>query len=440
VKLRFVSQFDYVIFFAALLLIILGVAFIYSSGVDSSGVSVSTEYVRQIVFACTGLLLLAAAAFADFRKISRYALYLYFGLLAVLVYTFLFGRYVNGARSWLGIGSFGVQPSEFGKVIFIIFLARHLEHSSQWPPFRRFLTSLGIMLLPMCLILLQPDLGTASVYLPVFLIMCFMAGIPLRYIFLVLFGGMLTVVFAVLPIWESEIYQKTLGIIRVFQSDSLRLIVIAAGGAVAVVSLVGFIRFKNRYYFWLVYVFGILTFALVASKAVNYVLKDYQIKRLIVFLNPDSDPLGAGWNIIQSKIAIGSGNFFGQGFLRGTQSHYHFLPQQNTDFIFSILSEEWGFIGGMIVYALYFVILTRILAIIKNTPHVFGAYIASGIFGMFFFHFIVNVGMVMGLMPITGIPLLFLSYGGSSLWTAMICVGLLMGIYARRLEISNITL
>jgi rod shape determining protein RodA len=218
------------------------------------------------------------------------------------------------------------------------------------------------------------------------------------------------------------------------------LIVIAAFAVVAMLSIVGFVQFKRQYYYWIAYVSSIIAFALFGAIGASHVLKDYQVKRLIVFLNPNSDPLGAGWNIIQSKVAIGSGNMFGQGFLKGTQSHYRFLPQQNTDFIFSILSEEWGFLGGILVYALYFVILTRILTIIKNTPHIFGAYIASGIFAMFFFHFIVNVGMVMGIMPITGIPLLFLSYGGSALWTAMMCVGLLMGIYARRLEISGITL
>ena len=163
-------------------------------------------------------------------------------------------------------------------------------------------------------------------------------------------------------------------------------------------------------------------------------LKDYQIKRLIIFMDPNVDPLGAGWNIIQSKIAIGSGGWFGRSYLHGTQSHYRFLPQQSTDFIFSILSEELGFIGGFIVFILYFVIMFRILIIIKNTSNRFGMYIASGILGMFIIHFFINVGMVMGIMPITGIPLLFLSYGGSSLLTAMSCIGILMSINSRKLD------
>ncbi len=156
--------------------------------------------------------------------------------------------------------------------------------------------------------------------------------------------------------------------------------------------------------------------------------------RLIVFLDPSVDPLGSGWNIIQSITAIGSGGFSGLGFLQGTQSHYRFLPQQSTDFIFSILSEEWGFVGGLTVFSLYLVIMIRGIIIIRKTENRFGTLIATGIVSMFLFHFTVNVGMVMGIMPITGIPLLFLSYGGSSLWTALSATGLLMSINMRRLD------
>ena len=172
--------------------------------------------------------------------------------------------------------------------------------------------------------------------------------------------------------------------------------------------------------------------ALILSYFAGKVLKDYQVMRLIVFIDPYADPRGAGWNIIQSKTAIGSGNLLGRGYLRGTQSHYRFLPEQSTDFIFSILSEELGFVGCMTVFALYFLIFIRTIFIIKNASNTFGMQIAAGILGMFVFHFMVNVGMVMGIMPITGIPLLFLSYGGSSLWTAMICVGLLMSVSSRK--------
>jgi rod shape determining protein RodA len=257
-----------------------------------------------------------------------------------------------------------------------------------------------------------------------------------RYLLVIILAGLLTIIFTVLPVWATEIYRRPQPIIQLFQNNRLRLILIASSSVVSIISVIGFLRFHKRHYAILFYIFASITFALVASVGAGKVLKDYQIKRLIVFIDPDSDPRGAGWNIIQSKIAIGSGSVWGQGFLKGTQSHYRFLPQHNTDFIFSILSEEWGFIGGISVFLLYSLILIRLIVIIKNTVNLYASSILAGIFGMFFFHFVVNVGMVMGMMPITGIPLLFLSYGGSSLWTAMICVGLIMGINARRLELS----
>jgi rod shape determining protein RodA len=154
--------------------------------------------------------------------------------------------------------------------------------------------------------------------------------------------------------------------------------------------------------------------------------------RLIVFLDPNVDPRGAGWNIIQSITAIGSGGISGKGFLQGTQSHYRFLPQQSTDFIFSIFSEEWGFLGGLLVFALFLLICLRLVRIMRTTSDAFGSYICAGISGMYIFHFIINVGMTMGIMPITGIPLLFMSYGGSAILSAMTGIGLALSIYVRR--------
>ena len=427
---------DIPLFISVLLLTGVGIIFIYSSGINSSGVQVSNEFFKQIIFAATGVIWMLAASLVDYRSVYRYAPHCFAVLAALLLYTVFFGRYVNGAKSWLGIGEFGVQPSEFGKIIFILFFAWFLEKSSGLTDRHRFIAALCILVVPLFLILLQPDLGTASVYLPIFLVMCFMAGVPLRYLFIVIFSGLLTIIFALIPIWETEIAQRSFSVLQIFRNDKFRLIIIFSAGIITLVGFTGRLIFRNRYYYWIAYASGILTFSLSASMAVRKVLKDYQMKRLIVFLNPDSDPRGAGWNIIQSKIAIGSGNMFGQGFLKGTQSHYRFLPQQSTDFIFSILSEEWGFLGCAVIFVLMFIVLLRVLTIMKNTTNVFGSHIAAGIFGMFFFHFVVNVGMVMGLMPITGIPLLFLSYGGSALWTAMICAGILMGISRRRLDFS----
>ena len=433
---KFFKSFDYFLILCVTVLVTLGIMFIYSSGINSEGILVSNEYVKQIVWAGIGLVLMVVMTLVDYRRLSRYAAPAFIFLVVILLYTKIFGRYVNGARSWIGIGGFGIQPSEFCKIIYILFLANYLERSQRENPTKRFITCLGILLVPMGLILLQPDLGTSSVYLPVFLVMCFVAGIPLRFIMFIFAGGALTIFFAVLPIYQSEIAHSTYRAIAILTNAKLNLIVIVASAAICVIGFLGKYFFPgNKYFYWIAYLFAILTGAFILANVFGKVLKDYQIKRLIVFIDPNSDPRGAGWNIIQSKIAIGSGNMFGHGFLQGTQSHYRFLPQQSTDFIFSILAEEFGFVGCMIVYALYFGILSRIIYITRNASTNFGFYIGSGILAMFFFHFIVNVGMVMGIMPITGIPLLFLSYGGSSLWTAMLCVGLVMSINSHRYEL-----
>ena len=434
-KVKIVQALDFFLIACVVLLVSMGIMFIYSSGINSEGFLLSNEYVKQIVWAAVGLVLMMAMSFTDYRRLSRYVPYLYAFLAVILIYTKLFGKYVNGARSWIGFGSFGIQPSEFCKIIYILFLAWYLSKSKNENPRKRFLISLGIFLLPTGLILLQPDLGTAMVYIPIFLIMCFAAEIPLRYIFMIFTAGMMTIIFAVLPIYQNEIAHTSLKIVAVLTNTKLSLLVIIATGVICIVGMIGKYLFPgNRYFYWIAYFFGILCVALILSKIAGRVLKDYQIKRLIVFINPDSDPRGAGWNIIQSKIAIGSGNLTGQGFLRGTQSHYRFLPEQSTDFIFSILAEEMGFFGCMFVFVLYFGILIRMLYISRGTTNDFGYYIVIGILAMFFFHFLVNVGMVMGIMPITGIPLLFLSYGGSSLWTAMLCVGLVMSVRCHKFE------
>jgi rod shape determining protein RodA len=154
--------------------------------------------------------------------------------------------------------------------------------------------------------------------------------------------------------------------------------------------------------------------------------------RLIVFLDPNVDPRGSGWNIIQSITAIGSGGLMGKGYLLGTQSHYRFLPQQSTDFIFSIFTEEWGLLGGIVVFSLFLLINLRLVRIMRTTSDPFGSYITAGLSAMYAFHFLINVGMTMGIMPITGIPLLFMSYGGSAIWSAMTGIGLALSIHIRR--------
>ena len=432
-NLRRVTNFDYMLFLAVIGLSVIGILFIYSSGVNSDGISISNEYIKQLIWVVSGLILLFAVAIYDYTKIADRALLVYIITMLLLVYTRLFGKTVKGARSWIGIGDFGIQISEFTKIIYILFLAWYLSRSQNEPEFRRFVKALVIMFVPMGLILLQPDLGTASVYLPIFLVMSFIAGFPLRYVFGLLSTTLCTLIFTLLPLWERTILRKPFFAVKVLGNKNITLLIIFSVVGAMIIAAIGYLLLKKRYYYWICYVFGIFAIAVSGALVGSRVLKDYQMKRLIIFLDPNSDPLGAGWHILQSMTAIGSGGQAGLGFLKGTQSHYRYLPEQSTDFIFSILSEEWGFLGGFLVFSLYAIIFLRIFSIIKKTNDLFGKLIASGVVGMFFFHFVVNIGMVMGFMPITGIPLLFLSYGGSSLWTAMIATGLVMGIGLRQL-------
>ena len=243
---------------------------------------------------------------------------------------------------------------------------------------------------------------------------------------------LLTFFLLVLPLWERYILPKPTAFLFVLYREPYCYFLIGAAAFVLALSAWGWISYKKSYYFWMAYVSLLVVGSLGASVLAHKVLKEYQVMRLIVFLDPSIDPRGSGWNILQSITAIGSGGLAGKGFLQGTQSHYRYLPQQSTDFIFSIIAEEWGFLGGLLVFSLFFVLMRRCVAVIKSVRDRYAAYVVAGIMGMLFFHFMINAGMAMGIMPITGIPLFFLSYGGSSLWVVLLSVGIVLGISARR--------
>lgn len=467
-KSKFLNRFDYILLLCIIALTTFGILFIYSARFTSKGLINPSQYIKQIIWAGAGLLLIFLICLGDYKRVKRYIPYLYIGLLFVLLFTRLFGKRVNGAKSWIGIGSFGIQPSEFGKILFIFFMAKFLEDSRNMKGFNRFVLGNFYMFIPMALILLQPDLGTASVYFPIFLVMAFMAGVPVRYLLFELSFLLLTIFFAILPVYNQYIPPAPIPILQVLSSFNLRVFLILVTAAITSIGATVRVFFHGKkYFYWITYVFLCITGSLILSmfmqkfltgfmdpygneqsfsevllhpsKLLEFPLKwrdlSYQMKRLLIFMRPEIDIHGAGWNIYQSKIAIGSGSFFGRGFLQGTQSHNGWLPEQSTDFIFGILSEETGFIGGLTVLSLYMILFLRIIFIIKNNQNTYGTYIATGILAMFAFHFFINIGMLMGVMPITGIPLLFLSYGGSSLLTAMISTGILMNINYHRMEL-----
>jgi rod shape determining protein RodA len=426
-------RIDYLLLLPVIVLLTLGILYIYSSGVTSAGIQVSDEYVRQIIWAGAGIIVALSVSLINYRRFYNLSVYIYIISLLPLIYTVVFGRLIYAAARWLRIGSFSIQMSEFVKIAVIILLARYLadtDHDRK--TFSRFLISCIIVFIPMIIVLLQPDLGTALVYLAILMTMTFLAGVSMRYVVFMLSCLAITGIFLVLPLWQEYIYRKSIPFLAVFTNPRIILIVSAFFLLIAGIALFGYRKFKINYFYWLVYSPAIIVISLLTSYAARLVLKDYQLMRLIVFLDPNVDPRGAGWNIIQSVTAIGAGGITGRGYLQGTQSHYRFLPEQSTDFIFSIYSEETGFLGGLLVFALFILICYRIFFTMKSTADPFAKYFCGGLTGMLCFHFIINIGMTMGIMPITGIPLLFMSYGGSSVLATMSGIGLIFSIYIRR--------
>ena len=425
---------DFPILGAVLLLTIIGVMSIFSSNVNAEHAIVSSDYLKQILWAVVGLVLMLTLVAIDYRQLKDFSVILYIFFIALLVYTRIFGKVVNGARSWIGIGELGIQPSEFMKIATILLLARYLDNSDHEGDAKRIAKSLAIVLLPVALILISPDLGTSLVFFPILFFMLVVAGIERSLLIFIIAAAGSMVGFTILPLWEKYILSHPTRFLMLFYQQPYDYIVLALLALVFGLALWGNISFKKRHYYWIAYVALALVLGLGFSMVAHKVLKEYQVMRLIVFLDPSIDPRGSGWNIIQSITAIGSGGFAGRGYLAGPQSHNNYIPQQSTDFIFSIIAEEWGFLGGLVVFALFWLILHRCTAIMEMVRDKFATYAVAGVMGMVFFHFMINSGMAMGIMPITGIPLLFLSYGGSSLLTVMAGIGIVLGISARRYQ------
>jgi rod shape determining protein RodA len=429
------ASFDFVLFGATVGLLAIGVLFIYSSGINANGVQISVEYLRQLVWALSGIVLMVVFAMLSYTTLRMLSLYIYAGGLFLLLLTLVAGRTVNGARSWLGFAEIGIQPAEFMKLATIFFLATYFTGIGNGiRELPRFLLGLVIVLVPIGLILLQPDMGEALAFLPIFLLMGFVAGAQVRHLLFILCVGVLAFVLASIPTLHARTGAGGVSFFGLLSdSDIVRYLLLAAA-VVSGMAILGWRSFKQRYFFWIAWAGGVVVAAGLMSAGLRMVLKDYQIMRLVIFVNPQIDPQGAGWNIIQSVTAIGSGGLHGKGWLHGTQSHYQFLPQQSTDFLFSILAEEWGFLGVLLVFGLFLTIFLRGISIIWASREDYAMLTGTGILSMIFFHVLVNVGMTMGIMPVTGIPLIFLSYGGSSLWTGLIGVGILMNISRRRLR------
>lgn len=354
---------DYIILILALILAIIGIVGIYSAGINST--SSGDEYIKQIMWVGISLAIMFVVWMLDYH-VSSIIGFIAYPICLILLVIVLFMPEVNGASSWFNIGSIQIQPSEFMKIAYILLLAKYIDYVytkgkdaiNKW---YNIAIALCIFIVPVALIMLQPDFGTALVFASITFFMLFKSGLSYKYIV------------------------------------ALILMVIIAAPLL---------------YF--------------------FVLSDYQQARIQVFLNPEQEPLGAGYNAIQSKIAVGSGMLFGTGLTKGTQTQWGYLPVKSSDFIFSVLSEEMGFIMSAAIVIIYIVVLYRILRIAETSKDRLGSVVAIGVFGMFFFHFLENIGMTIGLMPITGIPLPFVSYGGSSMLTNFVALALVLSISSRR--------
>ncbi len=363
-KIGLISHLNYPLLSVTVLLITVGLAFIYSA---SYQITIETNAQinyssKQVVWSVIGIICFVAILLYGYDRIMKLSYLIYIANILLLILVFVIGATRYGSQRWIQVGGLVLQPSEFAKITIIITLSKYLSMNLQ--NYRSIWFLLKAMILtffPMVLILRQPDLGTSLVFIPIFFTMVFVAGTPLKHLLLLIGTGITAVPF-----------------------------------------------------FWF------------------FLLKDYQKNRIRVFWDPNLDPAGLGYQAIQSKIAVGSGGLFGKGWLHGTQNQLNFLPKRYTDFIFSVIGEEWGFLGVSFVLLLYFLLIIIGIYIASKSKDSFGKLLACGISVMILAHVIINVGMTIGIMPITGLPLLFLSYGGSSMLTAIISVALLESIWVKR--------
>lgn len=400
----FKEHIDFVTLSLVLALSGLGVMSVYSATYDAGA---SGFFNRQLLWGGIGLLLMISLALMQFRTLQLLSMPLYGLSLLLLVAVLVAGKTVAGTKSWFGIGGFGLQPSEIVKVTTILALASYLSNRSvNLHRFKHLATTFGIVLLPVGLILMQPDMGTAIIYMGTLLLILLWAGAS---DFLVL----------------TLLAPAAAAIATLFGTTIFALVV-----AATLVTLL--LLRENR--LMSAIVFSLTVLVGVSVQFMFGKLKSYQQHRILTFLNPDADPLGAGYNVIQSKIAIGSGGLFGKGFLQGTQTQLNFIPAQWTDFIYCVPSEEFGFVGAFLILCLLTLLLLRGVQTASTVKSRYAGVVAIGVVSTYTVHIIINIGMAMGMMPVIGVPLPFMSYGGSNLLSNMVMAGLLMNMYANRKE------
>ncbi|MEO5600965.1 MAG: rod shape-determining protein RodA [Cyclobacteriaceae bacterium] len=386
----------------------------YDENATTSIFSLDINSGRQLIFIAGSLIIISAILIIDRQFYETFAYIIYGLLLFMLLLVPIVGKEVGGNKAWIGIGSFGVQPSEFAKFATALVVAKLIGSIGfKIDNFRNQLILFGLIAAPILLIILQKDFGTALVF-TVFLVVFFREGMSP---FIILIGMAFGLIFVLTLLVENQYYlylgiAVLLGLAIVLGRKKFKRIAILTAGALAIVLVIESVDY-----------------------IVTDVLKPHHQNRIKALINPDSDPLGFGWNVTQSKIAIGSGGFLGKGFLKGTQTKFDFVPEQSTDFIFCTIGEEHGWVGSLFTIALFMVLLLRIVFLAERQKNKFARVYGYSVACILFFHFAVNIGMTVGLFPVIGIPLPFFSYGGSSLWGFTILLFIFLKLDAHRMQV-----
>ena len=409
-------QLDYGVFLAWAGLMGVGLIAIYSTTHGEAAEylldSVKQNFFRQLLWTGISLVALGACLTLSGRFYQNVAYLSYAVMLVLTVATALFGREVNGATGWLYIGGFGIQTAEFTKVATVLAVAQLLASRRPNANNLRYGAGATVLLLIPAAIIIGPqnDTGTGLVFLGLIPIMLFWSGLPLHVLALMLapaIAGYFAIVY--LPVAVVFAILFTLGIWITTRERLLAGIALALTAGVT----------------------GAAQFAI-------SLLQPHQVARIVSFTNPEAEEFrsGVGYHLVQSKAAIGSGGLFGTGFMEGTQTAGGYIPEQSTDFVFSIIGEEWGFVGSLVVLALYGLLLVRLVRLGTQMKHPFGSMMAAGAAGVFLIHLFVNLGMVTGLLPVIGIPLPFISYGGSALLANSLMLAVILTLHMKRDDFS----
>lgn len=399
-----------------LLLVVIGWVSIYAAVYDESHSSIldlTQSYGKQALWIVTALVLALMVMLTDVKFFTAFAYVIYGITIALLLGVLVLGHEIAGSKSWFQIGSFALQPAEFAKFATNLAVARYLSALDfDDKKMRSRIVPLLFIGIPMLLILLQNDTGSAMVYLA-FAIVLYRQGMPGN----ILMIGVIAVILAVAALMFDKFW--VMGVVAVLGAGMLLFI---RRNRSNILKLLGIVVIAAAFVF-------------TVDFAVQHVLQPHQKTRINVLLGKEIDLKGAGYNVNQSKIAIGSGGFWGKGFLKGTQTKFNFVPEQSTDFIFCTVGEEWGFVGASLVLGLFIYLCIRIIIAAERQRSEFSRVYGYGVASILFFHVFVNIGMTIGLIPVIGIPLPFLSYGGSSLWAFTILLFIFVKQDSNRLQL-----